>query len=390
MDALPALTQQLDPFALYRSLRDESPVLFDAQRQAWNVFRYDDVQRVLSDHHVFSSQLAGSRGPGQGGLFASSLISTDPPRHRQLRSLVTQAFTPRAVDALAPRITEISDELLGRAAAAGEMDLIDDFAYPLPVIVIAELMGIPPEDRDRFRRWSDVVVSQTRAGAPAPAAGHSEAQEEMGHYFLDMIEHRRSDPGEDLISRLLAAQIEGEHLSVPELLGFCALLLVAGNETTTNLLGNAVLTFLERPHLVERLRADGDALPAAVEEVLRFRSPVQSMYRIAAQDVTLSGQQIPAGARLVAWIGSANHDERQFPAPEEFDIDRTPNRHLAFGQGIHFCLGAPLARLEARIALTALLRGLPGLALRSAEDLTRMDSSIVYGLKHLPVAWATT
>ncbi|MCH6468410.1 cytochrome P450 [Sinomonas terrae] len=388
MDPLTALTEQLDPFPQYRRLRDESPVLFDVQREAWNVFRYDDVQRVLSDHRVFSSQLGGSGGQRQGGLFASSLISTDPPRHRQLRSLVTQAFTPRAVDALGPRIAEIAEELLDRSAGAGEMDLIDDFAYPLPVIVIAELMGIPAVDRDRFRRWSDVVVSQTRAGGvPQGSGGHAEAQAEMGEYFLGMIERRRTEPGDDLISRLLAAQIEGEHLSVPELLGFCALLLVAGNETTTNLLGNAVLTFLERPHLVERLQADADALPAAVEEVLRFRSPVQSMYRIAAQDVTLSGEQIPAGSRLVAWIGSANHDERQFHDPEAFDVARTPNRHLAFGQGIHFCLGAPLARLEARIALTALLKRLPGLALQSQTALERIESSIVFGLKHLPLTW---
>lgn len=387
MNALPALAQELDPFPLYRRLRDESPVLFDAQRQAWDVFRYDDVQRVLSDHDVFSSQMAGSRGPGQG-LFASSLISTDPPRHRQLRSLVTQAFTPRAVDALAPRIAEIAGDLLDRVADSGSMDVIDDFAYPLPVIVIAELMGIPAADRNRFRRWSDVMVSQSRTvGQGSGPGGHSDAQAEMGQYFLGMIEQRRKAPGDDLISRLLAAQIEGEHLDVMELLGFCALLLVAGNETTTNLLGNAVLTFLERPGLAERLRADPEALPAAIEEVLRFRSPVQSMYRIAAKDVTLAGEHIPAGARLVAWIGAANHDERQFPDPEEFDAERHPNRHLAFGQGIHFCLGAPLARLEARIALTALLDRLPDLSLHPGAALARMESTIVYGLKHLPVAW---
>jgi cytochrome P450 len=382
---LPELSERLDPFPLYRELRDESPVLFDAAQGAWHVFRYEDVQHVLSDHTAFSSRMGGRRQQEQGGLFASSLISTDPPRHRQLRSLVTQAFTPRAVEALEPRIAEIVHGLLDRVADAGSMDLIDDFAYPLPVIVIAELMGIPAEDRDRFRVWSDAMVSQaSETGGPAP---HAVAQQEMAEYFMAMIERRRRTPGEDLISRLLAAQVDGEHLDAMELLGFCALLLVAGNETTTNLLGNAVLTFAERPGTVERLRSESEALPAAVEEVLRFRSPVQSMYRVAAEDVVVSGTSIPAGSRLVAWIGSANRDERQFPDPDAFSAGRHPNRHLAFGQGIHFCLGAPLARLEARIALSAVLERLPGLALEPGAALQRVASTIVFGLRHLPLRW---
>lgn len=300
---------------------------------------------------------------------------------------MSQAFTPRAVDALEPRIAEIAGELLDKVSDAGSMDLIDDFAYPLPVIVIAELMGIPADDRDRFKRWSDLMVGQARAvevqGSPTRAA----VQRQMGEYFFSMIEERRRSPGEDLISRLLAAQVDGEHLDAMELLGFCALLLVAGNETTTNLLGNAVLTFLESPGLIEHLRSHREALPSAIEEALRFRSPVQSMYRVAAENTTLGGSDIPAGSRLVAWIGSANRDERQFSDSDKFTPERHPNRHLAFGQGIHFCLGAPLARLEARIALAAVLERLPGLAFHGDVALERMDSSIVYGLTHLPVAW---
>lgn len=385
MSLVSELPGRFDPFPLYRELREESPLLFDAAQEVWHVFRYDDVQRVLSEHPVFSSRMRAGREPDQNHLFASSLISTDPPRHRQLRSLVSEAFTLRAVAALEPRIAEIVAELLDRVAGRGSMDLIDDFAYPLPVIVIAELMGIPAEDRDRFKRWSDIVVSQVREYESSPA--RAAAQQEMAEYFFAMIERRRRDPGEDLISRLLAAQVDGEHLSVMELLGFCALLLVAGNETTTNLLGNAVLTFTEWPGTIERLGAESGALPSAIEEVLRFRSPVQCMFRITTQDTTLGGTPIPAGSRLAAWIGSANRDGRQFPDPETFAVDRHPNRHLAFGQGIHFCLGAPLARLEARVALSALLARLPGLRLAPGASLERIDSTIIFGPRQLPVEW---
>ena len=204
---------------------------------------------------------------------------------------------------------------------------------------------------------------------------------------MGMIEQRRRRPGNDLISALLAAEIDGQKLSVIELLGFCALLLVAGNETTTNLIGNAVLCFTESPGTAERLIAEPALLPQAIEEVLRYRSPVQSMYRISAVDTTLRGLPIPAGSPIVAWIGSANRDGEQFPHPDVFDVGRSPNRHLAFGQGIHFCLGAPLARLEARIALQAVLSRLPGLAVDPEAQLERMESTIVYGVKQLPVSW---
>jgi cytochrome P450 len=380
-----ASEQQLDPFPGYTRMRKTDPVFQDPQTDVWHVFRYDDVQRVLSEHTSFSSRMAGGDASETGQLFAASLINTDPPRHRQLRSLVTQAFTPRAVEALAPRISEITTELLDQAASAGAMDLIAELAYPLPVIVIAELMGIPPGDRGRFKQWSDAIVSQTRPEADGHE--HDGANREMADYFLGMIEERRRRPGNDLISRLLAAQIEGEHLSVLELLGFCSLLLVAGNETTTNLIGNAVLCFSEQPGTVRQLMAEPALLPDALEEVLRYLSPVQSMYRVAAVDTTLGGQQIPAGSPIVAWIGSANRDPDHFPQPDVFDVGRAPNRHLAFGQGIHFCLGAPLARLEARIALQTVMDRLPGLGLVPGTRLERMDSTIIYGLKKLPVHW---
>ncbi len=385
MVPFPALEQPLNPFPRYEAMRHSEPVFQDQETGVWHVFRYDDVQRVLSEHATFSSRIGGDNPSETGQLFAASLINTDPPRHRQLRSLVSQAFTPRSVEALGPRISELTDELLDPVAGAGAADLIDQLAYPLPVIVIAELMGIPAADRDRFKQWSDVIVSQTRPGADE--TGHMAAHREMAEYFTGMIEQRRRRPGNDLISALLAAEIDGQKLSVIELLGFCALLLVAGNETTTNLIGNAVLCFNEAPGTAERLIAEPALLPPAIEEVLRYRAPVQSMYRISAVDTTLRGLPIPAGSPIVAWIGSANRDGEQFPHPEVFDVGRSPNRHLAFGQGVHFCLGAPLARLEARIALQAVLSRLPGLAVDPEAQLERMESTIVYGVKQLPVSW---
>jgi cytochrome P450 len=351
----------------------------------WMAFGYDDVQRVLSDYASFSSAF-GRDTESLSNPLGASIISSDPPRHRQLRSLVTQAFTPRTVARLEPRIVGIVAELLDTVAPTGTMDIIDDFAYPLPVIVIAELLGIPPEDRARFKQWSDAVVTGTRTAAMAgrdPTA-------EMNAYFLDMIERRKRAPQSDLISSLLAAQIDEQHLSLVELLGFCVLLLVAGNETTTNLIGNAMLCFDEHPEAWEQLRAHPELLPGAIEEVLRYRSPVQSMFRASVAEVTLGGQVIPAGRPIIAWIGSANRDASRFPEPDTFDISRNPNRHLAFGHGIHFCLGAPLARLEAQIALSALLTRLPDPRRTRAVPLEPLESSIVYGVRHLPVTFTPT
>jgi len=386
MDVSESARYPLDPFQYFERMREAAPVFQDEESGSWHVFGYDDVQRVLSEFATFSSRMGGDNPSGSGQLFAASLITTDPPRHRQLRSLVTQAFTPKAVEALAPRIAALTDELLdGITAGGGGADLIQELAYPLPVIVISELLGIPAEDRERFKHWSDVIVSQTRN---APAGGNQDPTTmEMVDYFLALIEQRRSRPEGDLISSLLSAEIDGQKLTVPELLGFCSLLLVAGNETTTNLIGNAVLSLHESPDTFERLLQEPALLPQAIEEVLRFRSPVQSMYRVAATETTIGDMRVPAGAPIVAWIGSANRDERQFDRPAEFDITRNPNRHLAFGHGIHFCLGAPLARLEARIALEALLARLPGLSVVPGAQLERMESTIVYGLKALPISW---
>jgi cytochrome P450 len=303
---------------------------------------------------------------------------------------VTQAFTPRGVAQLAGRITAIVNELLDAVAARGQtgqmgntghMDIIDDLAYPLPVIVIAEMLGIPQEDRERFKIWSDIIVGAANSGGGNP-------QVEMSAYFLNMIEQRSRERKDDLISALLDAQIGGEHLDLRELLGFCILLLVAGNETTTNLIGNAILCFDEHPEVYEQLRAEPELIPGAIEEVLRYRSPVQFMYRRAAADVTFKEQEIRAGQMVLAWIGSANRDEAQFPNADDFDIKRTPNRHIAFGHGIHFCLGAPLARLEAKIALTMLLERFYDIKRVPGVQLEETGSNIVFGVKHLPITFS--
>ena len=364
----------LDPFAWYAALRSQGPVVRDPRSGMWMVFDYDGVQRTLSDWKNFSSQQGRARGENAQSALSSSIISTDPPRHRQLRALVEQAFTPRQVRALAPRIEELVDELLGRVERTGRMDFILDFAYPLPVIVIAEILGIPAADRDAFKRWSDAVVTGDPSGS-----------REMAVYFGRLIAQRRHVPGEDLISGLIAAQVEGEHLDPQELLGFCILLLVAGNETTTNLLANTVLCWRDAPQAYARVQAERALLPGTIEESLRYRSPVQSMYRVTAQEVELGGQTLAAHSPVLAWIGSANRDEAQFPAADRFDPARTPNRHLAFGHGVHFCLGAPLARLEATLALGAVLDRLPHLRVAPGTVLEPVQSQIVSGVKRLPV-----
>jgi cytochrome P450 len=370
------LGPEMEPFGWYRTMRERTPVLHTdrgawSARGVWMVFRHADVQRVLSDHEAFSSEY-GNLG----------LINTDPPRHRQLRNLVTLAFTPRAVEELRARIQEIVRDLLDGVAGAGGMDLIEEFAVPLPVTVIAELLGIPVTDRERFKLWSDAIVT-----GGGERMGHSQAMIEMGSYFSDLLEERRRHPRADLVGDLLAARIDGESLSQQDLLSFCVLLLIAGNETTTNLIGNAIICLDTHPQSLEQLRAEPDLLPTAIEEVLRFRSPVQSMFRVTKAEVELNGQRIPPGSQVVAWIGSANRDPLQFPDPDRFDIRRTPNRHLAFGHGIHFCLGAPLARLEGLIALDALLRRLPGLAVDRSHRLHRLESEVVYGVRRLPVTF---
>lgn len=326
---------QRNPYPMYERMRQSQPVLYMEPLRIWSVFKYDDVRTVLSDYGRFSSQFGQQDIPdpsasGQARR-SSTLITTDPPRHTQMRSLVNRAFTPRAVEELGPRIETIAGELLDKVAGTGEIDLVKDFSYPLPVIVIAELLGIPSEDRDRFKHWSDEVVASADQFLGGSNSESQRAHREMREYFRDTLRQRREVPGNDLISSLLQAEVDGEHLNEEDILSFCWLLLVAGNETTTNLIGNAILTFLEHPEQLSSVRQQPELLTTAIEEVLRYRSPVQAMFRITTQDVELHGQTIPRNSRVIAWIGSANRDEERFADASRFDITRNPNPHIAFG-----------------------------------------------------------
>lgn len=374
-------------FAWLRQMRDTKPIIYEERSRAWNVFRYEDALRVLSEPATFSSDF-GRMIPNQ--RFAKgNLAATDPPQHRQLRRLVSQAFTPRTVAQLAPRITAVTHELLDAVADAGEMDLVGDLAYPLPVIVIAELLGVPIEDRDRFKQWADGLLSLEFEDAFDEEFIRSveAARQEMDAYLLGHARERRVHPGEDLISRLVTAEVDGQRLDDEEVTNFAAVLLIAGHITTTLLLGNAVLCLDEHPDAAAALRADPSVLPSAVEEVLRYRTPFTQMMRLTNHEISLCGETIAEQQLILLWPISANHDECQFPEPDRFDIHREPNQHLGFGHGIHFCLGAPLARLEANIALGILLERFSELALIPGADPVFYESPRIFGAKRLPVAF---
>lgn len=343
------------------------------------VFRYDDVLRVLNTPSVFSSDLFAAMP--QRTPITSSIIFTDPPRHKQIRSLVTQAFSPKTLSGFEPRIAAIVDGLLDHVLPAGAMDVITDVAYPVPMTVIAELLGVSPDDHADFQRWSAAFISDEAGAAQAPDVP------ELDDYVRRMIQQRTTDPRDDVISTLVHARVEEKALTADEILGFCELLLVAGYETTAHLLCNAFRCFDEHPEVMDRLRADPALIPAMIEETLRFRSPALLQFRVAAADTVLQGQQIRAGQLVIPWLGSANRDERQFPDPDCFDIDRSPNRHVAFGHGgIHFCLGAPLARLEGRIARSLALQRLEDIRCDCGVPLEAM-SSLISGVKHLPITF---
>ncbi len=373
-----------DPYPLYQQMREHSPVLhLPPPFDVWMVFDYDGVKRVLSDHEAFSSAV-----PAPKNWF----IFFDPPRHTKLRGLLSRAFTPRVVANLEPRIQALSREILDRHIDRGRMDLAADYATPLPMMVISELIGIPTSDWERFKRWSDMVLrlSYTMGGidpAEAEAAMNDfhAVTAEMDEYVGEMIRERRARPANDLMTGLIQAEVDGERLTQNEILGFFQLLVVGGQETTANLISNAVLCLLENPGQLSQLRGRMELLPAAIEEVLRYRSPLPWVMRTPKHPVELSGQTIPPGALVLPMIGSANRDERHFSDAERFDITRTPNPHIAFGHGLHFCLGAPLARLEARIALTDLLARMDSIAPASDEPWPPRRALNVHGPASLPI-----
>jgi hypothetical protein len=314
----------------------------------------------------------------------SSMLRMDPPDHTRLRSLVSKAFTPRTVETLRPRIEQIVEDQLDAVAAAGQMDVIRDLAYPLPVTVIAEMLGIPIEDRERFKHWSDEAIRSLGFSNEDDARRSMQATRELRAYLQPIVEQRRREPREDLISALVAAEEQGDKLSTDEVFSTIILLLVAGNETTTNLIGNGLLALLRNPQQLELLRDDPALIENAVEELLRYDSPVQFTSRIPLEQIEIDGRHIPAGKELLLVLGGANRDPAQYVDPDRLDVTRKEIRHLAFGHGIHFCLGAPLARLESQTALLALVQRFPRMRLAVAEP-KRGDNILLRGLAELPV-----
>lgn len=341
-----------NPYPWYRYMRDTQPVYFDEQMRMWFLFRNADVQTASHDFKTFTAE--GSKG----GYLGASFLSMDPPRHRNYRGLVSQAFTPRSIAQLEPRITAIVNALIDAVVARGHFDLIADFAFPLPATIISELFGVPASDHAYFKEMSIRTMAEIERSSMIT---EFPAQDELATYLLPLIEQRREQPGDDLISSLLQAEVDGAKLSTYDIQATCVLVLLAGYETTTTLISNALFCFTEQPEVLDELRAHPELIPSAIEEVLRYRPPVAGIPRMTAVDAKIGGVTIPAGNMVNLVLASANRDERVFQDAERFDIRRAPNAHVAFGYSIHFCLGAPLARLEGKIALRTLLARLPDL-----------------------------
>lgn len=380
----------------FEEMRAKQPVWLDDTSKCWHVFRYEDVNQVLADHAHFSSNLI-RHIPADTVLTARNLIRMDPPQHGKYRALIAPAFTPRALSRLSERIAAITQELLDHVRPTGRMDVIGDLAYPLPSTVIAEMLGVPTADRPMFKRWADALFALQlsdqeifNSEVPQRLRQIEPTIEEMNIYFARILEERRRWPQADLMSELLAAKVDGASLPQEEIISFCFLLLFAGHVTTTNLIGNAILCFDEHPEVIDRLRQQPDLMPSAIEEVLRYASPVWRIARVTTADVTLGQVRIPADTVVFAWLASANRDSAQFPDPNRFDITRSPNRHVAFGHGIHFCVGAPLARLEASIALPLMIEQLPHLQRVPNIALEVLDTSNLQGVKQLLVTFTPT
>ena len=374
-----------DPYPVYRELRPNSPAHWSREANSWVLSRYDDVSAALADPATYSSAsgiFPTPPGVDMTELFLPMLIMSDPPRHTQLRQIVSRAFTPRRIAALEPHIETLVKDLLDQTPEAGNWEFVSGFAGPLPAIVIADMLGVPRDDRDQFRAWSTTLIQSNPvrgefgAGLDAAAA--------LYEYFTAFLAERRAHPQDDLMTALVQAEVDGEYLSEEELLGFCLLLLVAGHETTTNLLSNSAVVLAQHPDVRQQLADDPELVPAAVEELLRFDSPVQGLARTLTAPVELHGESMQTGDTVLLLFGSANRDDHAFPHADRFDVNRHPERQVAFGRGIHFCLGASLARLEARIALQTLLTRRPDWDV-DLDAAVRLHSGPIRGYISLPM-----
>ncbi len=371
-----------NPYPTYQRLRERDPVHRMRLVNAWVLTRYEDVQAVLQDHHRFSNQEAGAGD--REYTKDRSMLDLDPPDHTRLRSLVSKAFTPRSVAALGPRIEKIVEGLLDDVNGEDRFDLIDSFAFPLPIIVIAEMLGVPAEDLDRFKDWSnDIVLSLEPILTREQRVRFRRSEQELYEYFEGIIALRRQDPQDDLVSALLAAEEEGDRLSHGELLATLLLLLVAGNETTRNLIGNGMLALLRNPGELQRLKREPELIETAIDELLRYDSPVQLDGRTALEDVELRGKIIHTGQQVVSVVGAANRDPAAFSDPDRLDIGREEKSHISFGRGIHYCLGASLAKLEGRIAFEGLLERFS--SMRLAAEPQQRKQVVLRGVEDLIV-----
>ena len=390
-----------DPFPIYARLREDDPICYHVgitgENPLWFVSRYEDVQTVLREHKRFVKNWRNTRTPEElaklqpeselAQLLDHHMLNADGEDHTRLRSLVNKVFTTKMINQQRQQIQSIADRLIDDVVAHGEMDLIDDFAFPLPIVVIAQILGIPPEDRDRFRAWSNAFVTPTLSEAEWQEAAVLLTQ--FVAYLRQLFDERRRTPKDDLITGLLHAEEDGQRLSEQELFAMVILLITAGHETTVNLIGNAMRALFAHPDQMTKLRDDPSLIGNAVEEFLRYDGPVdRATMRFAAEDTDLGGFTIRRGEPIVPLLISANRDPRAFDNPDDLDITRPPSKHLGFGFGVHYCVGAPLARMEGAIAINTLLRRLPNL--RLAAEVSTLEWSIVplfHGTFHLPVKW---
>jgi len=388
-----------NPYPVYKRLRSESPiteVALTRKQSAWLITRYDDVFAALKDPRLAKDRLNAltsgqkAKQPWMPAMFkplTRNMLDVDPPDHTRLRALVQKAFTPRFIENSRDRIESLTRELLDRLQNSRRMELIASYALIVPTTIIAEILGVPVSDRHKFHRWSSAIVASSPSGWEMAKA--------IPYVFLflryirQLVQSRRDRPASDLISALVEAREAGDKLNEDELVAMIFLLLVAGHETTVNLIGNGTLALLENPSQLEILRDDPTTIVTAVEELLRYDGPLAlATERFAREDITIAGIRIPRGAMVHGVLGSANRDERYFTDPDRLDISREPNKHLGFGQGIHFCLGAPLARLEGQIAIANLVRYLPRLRLAIPRSSLRWKrGAVIRGLNELPVLW---
>ncbi len=374
-----------DPYPIYRWLRDEAPAYWNDELRFWALSRYDDVLRGFQDWETFSNRAGVSLEQSEFGEPEQTtfFLAMDPPRHDRLRALVSRAFTGRRVEALEPRIRELARRYAARVAPQGACDFIGDFSARLPMDVISEMLGVPEEERDELRTWADLVVHR-EDGLPHIPPQALEASAKLIHHFAGMVEERRSRPQGGLVEALLEAEVDGERLSDRDVISFLFLMIIAGNETTTKLLGNALYWLAKNPEQRQLVERDRSLIPRWVEETLRYDNSSQILGRILTREIELHGQKLREGDRVLLLVGSANRDERAFADPDRFDILRDTSGHLSFGKGIHFCLGARLARLEARLGLETALEAFPEFEIDEA-GIRRVHSSNVRGFASLPI-----